>query len=522
MLTRREFLKLLSFAAGTSLLSPTFAKSTSNNYFALNSIIEDNPNAVFIMKTNIDEKTNSQAIKQAALDFGKSVFQQTNDPEKGIPLTHLFPIKPNLTSWQWDSPENFEFEDVMGAITDVNFVEGIIESMNDAGVESKQIYLRDANGPENLEYAGYGAMTERNNIDIKLREENPKVVWADVPDGTYFSKLPYLWPYNAPDSWLLNIAKFKAHTMGMTLCSKNLQGTIPIPYVKHCWDWGKHLDIDEQHIQPNAFDNISDNYIRHNNNGIPRWNIESNSVVGGLGMETWVSRCIDNNRTIKPGLNVIEGIYGRDGNGFYKGPDGKGTDHMTNLIIFGKNSFYVDIIGTWLGGHEPGNFGLFHLAKEHGLIDFIDPNQIPVFDWDKNGNATESSLKDFDRYEIVTSYMGKEGEEFWHLVNEPFDYSTTSIDPNTSKKPETFILKQNYPNPFNNATTIEFQLKENSKVTLEIFNSRGQLINKLVDEFLSQGNYKRIWSNHSIPSGTYFYRIKTKSFSEMKKMVLLK
>ena len=71
-------------------------------------------------------------------------------------------------------------------------------------------------------------------------------------------------------------------------------------------------------------------------------------------METWATRCIDNNSVLKPGLNVIEGIYGRDGNGFYQGPhNGAAQDFLTNIIIFGKNTFYVDIIGKWLGGHEP-------------------------------------------------------------------------------------------------------------------------------------------------------------------------
>ena len=61
--------------------------------------------------------------------------------------------------------------------------------------------------------------------EVGLIEEE-KIVWMDVPEPVYFKKIPYLWPVNAPDTWLLNIAKLKAHGMGLTLSTKNLQGTV--------------------------------------------------------------------------------------------------------------------------------------------------------------------------------------------------------------------------------------------------------------------------------------------------------
>ncbi len=50
-------------------------------------------------------------------------------------------------------------------------------------------------------------------------------VWKEVPGGVVSTQVPYLWPFNAPDSWNLNVAKFKAHEMGLTLASKNWQGS---------------------------------------------------------------------------------------------------------------------------------------------------------------------------------------------------------------------------------------------------------------------------------------------------------
>ncbi|HUT62543.1 MAG TPA: hypothetical protein VMZ04_01170 [Anaerolineae bacterium] len=53
---------------------------------------------------------------------------------------------------------------------------------------------------------------------------------------------------------------------------------------------------------------------------------------------------------------------------------------MTNIIIFEKNRFNVDIIGHWLAEHEPGNFGLFILAIERGYISKLNLYDIPVYE----------------------------------------------------------------------------------------------------------------------------------------------
>ena len=58
---------------------------------------------------------------------------------------------------------------------------------------------------------------------------------------------------------------------------------------------------------------------------------------------------------------------------------------MTNVLIFGKDAFRVDIIGHWLGGHEPGNFGLFHIGKERGVSTALNPHNIPLYRWEDAG-----------------------------------------------------------------------------------------------------------------------------------------
>ena len=69
----------------------------------------------------------------------------------------------------------------MGIVTDVYFVEGAIESIKALGVNAKQFYIRDANGFENFDSAGYGAMRDRNNVDIQLGAKYPRCHWVMFP-----------------------------------------------------------------------------------------------------------------------------------------------------------------------------------------------------------------------------------------------------------------------------------------------------------------------------------------------------
>jgi tetratricopeptide (TPR) repeat protein len=89
------------------------------------------------------------------------------------------------------------------------------------------------------------------------------------------------------------------------------------------------------------------------------------------------------------------------------------------------------------------------------------------------------------------------------------------------------ISISNYPNPFNPTTTIEYNLPTEGNVKLEVYNSIGQLVNILVEKNQSAGRQRVTWNGKdsfgsSVSSGIYFYRIKTNSFSQVKKMILMK
>lgn len=98
----------------------------------------------------------------------------------------------------------------------------------------------------------------------------------------------------------------------------------------------------------------------------------------------------------------------------------------------------------------------------------------------------------------------------------------TSVEEENSNIISGFSLKQNYPNPFNPSTTISYQLKEEGKVNLKIFDIAGNEIAELVNEIQSAGFKSVSFDASTIPSGTYFYRLSQNGNVQTKKMTLIK
>ncbi len=90
------------------------------------------------------------------------------------------------------------------------------------------------------------------------------------------------------------------------------------------------------------------------------------------------------------------------------------------------------------------------------------------------------------------------------------------------QNPEQFILFQNYPNPFNPRTTIEYYLPESQKITLKVFNSRGQLITTLFEGKQFKGRKSIVFNASLLASGIYFYQLQTEQGQLTKKMIFLK
>ena len=85
-----------------------------------------------------------------------------------------------------------------------------------------------------------------------------------------------------------------------------------------------------------------------------------------------------------------------------------------------------------------------------------------------------------------------------------------------------FNLYQNYPNPFNPITSIQYSIGSRQFVQLKIYDILGIEVETLVDEEKPKGNYQVNWNAVNLPSGIYFYQLKTVSSNQTRKMTLLK
>ncbi len=97
----------------------------------------------------------------------------------------------------------------------------------------------------------------------------------------------------------------------------------------------------------------------------------------------------------------------------------------------------------------------------------------------------------------------------------------------TEDLPKQFALYANYPNPFNPSTTIRYDLPENTRVVLRIYNVLGQVVRTLVNENQTAGVKSQVWDgrddlDNPVSSGVYLYGIEASAFKQAKKLLLLK
>ncbi len=102
-----------------------------------------------------------------------------------------------------------------------------------------------------------------------------------------------------------------------------------------------------------------------------------------------------------------------------------------------------------------------------------------------------------------------------------------AVDDRPTTRPAGFRLAQNYPNPFNPTTTIRFDLPQEQRVYLMIYDIMGREVVRLVDEVRPAGYHEMRWSGRDVggrqvASGIYFARLVTPQYSKVNKMLLLK
>ena len=186
------------------------------------------------------------------------------------------------------------------------------------------------------------------------------------------------------------------------------------------------------------------------------------------------------------------------------------------LVSFEATTNGANVNLNWVTASEINNQG-FSIERSSGT-EFEVVGYIAGF-----GTTTESKYYSFNDREVTS------GTYTYRLKQ--IDFDGTFKYSNTVEveilAPAEFNLSQNYPNPFNPATTINFSLASDSKVSLKIFDVIGQEVAQLVNGQLAAGQHNVNFDASSLNSGVYFYKIEANgvdgtSYSSVKKMILTK
>ena len=202
------------------------------------------------------------------------------------------------------------------------------------------------------------------------------------------------------------------------------------------------------------------------------------------------------------GPNGDQGVFSQY-IGLVIGPDGNG---LARLKVDGANNFTYGGIQY----HEFGN-------NYDGFYDSMGFDHI------------------FDRQQIARNEWDSEEQPGW-LVHTPGAIrrgviggeATAVVEEQRDGLPGEFSLGDNYPNPFNPMTTLGFEIPQRSEVVLTVYNTAGQEVVRLADgEVMNAGFYTATWdgrdaSGRPVSSGVYLYQMRAGSYTDTKRMSLLK
>jgi len=188
------------------------------------------------------------------------------------------------------------------------------------------------------------------------------------------------------------------------------------------------------------------------------------------------------------------------------------------LSSFTAAAFNTEVVLNWTTSSELNNMGFEierkSLSNHYGwqTIGFVE------------GSGTSTNMRDY----TFTDKNPIKGTLLYRLKQIDFDgsykyYTTEGVQ---FEGIYDYTLEQNYPNPFNPSTVINYSIPAAGQVNLTVYNLLGSEVAVLVDEYKEAGNYSVEFSTedlkNSLGSGVYIYTLKSGSFAQTRKMVILK
>ncbi len=263
-------------------------------------------------------------------------------------------------------------------------------------------------------------------------------------------------------------------------------------------------------------------------------------------VETKVRVIIEKDGEIFAGTNA--GVYHRSGTSWDEKNFGLTNTNVTALASIG---------GYLIAGTSQGTVGGVYLSSDNGAnwaLSKSDPWITSILTigstifvgtfgngvWrSTNYGNTWGQINDgFGSGAYYVLSLGKDNQYIFagtsasSIWRRPLSQVVTVVNEEINILPKQLSLEQNYPNPFNPTTVINFELKENSIVSLKIYNTLGQQVATLLDnETVDAGNQSVKFDASQLSSGVYFYRLNVEgtsqtevsasSYTEQRKMILL-
>ena len=194
-----------------------------------------------------------------------------------------------------------------------------------------------------------------------------------------------------------------------------------------------------------------------------------------------------------------------------------GNQIVSQITVDGSNGAYI----TWEDHRNAGNSDIYaqRIASNSALNWSAEGFEICTM---PNNQGNPAILSNGSLGAIVVWEDFRSGSSF-DIYEVGFNTTgIIGIENEGSSIPETYNLFQNYPNPFNPSTSINYSIPTASNVKITIYDALGKSVNVLVNQNQLSGNYNIMWDASNLPSGVYIYKIEAGSFTDSKKMILIK
>lgn len=192
------------------------------------------------------------------------------------------------------------------------------------------------------------------------------------------------------------------------------------------------------------------------------------------------------------------------------------------LTSFTANADNNKVLLNWETSTEVNNYG-FEIERT------ITNEKLKIKNWEKigfvEGSGNSNSPKE---YSFIDQEYDQDHEIIRYRLKQidfdgKFEYSDiVEVEVEVNNMPTEFSLEQNYPNPFNPYTSIEYTVVSSEYVNLKVYDVLGNEVATLVNEQKDAGRYRVNFDASNLSTGMYLYRIQAGSFSQVRKMMLIK